>query len=191
MGPLSRGKGYLLLLLVRAPAFSALALLSRCGVCPQVNVPMRAQSVSIAAADEYKLIYQNGAFRSALVNGMLKYVNQTDYNVTYIDHEDPGPWWNGTNLDGHYAGVKVCPASLKRLGSASAPCGSYFNVCWGLGLLSFLVTGNNWCETTKDTNNALPLGSLDTTTAQSASAPLMHSAEQQPCCLVCLWVLVS
>eukprot|EP00670_Eutreptiella_braarudii_P002701 CAMPEP_0174297250 /NCGR_PEP_ID=MMETSP0809-20121228/50469_1 /TAXON_ID=73025 ORGANISM="Eutreptiella gymnastica-like, Strain CCMP1594" /NCGR_SAMPLE_ID=MMETSP0809 /ASSEMBLY_ACC=CAM_ASM_000658 /LENGTH=578 /DNA_ID=CAMNT_0015400915 /DNA_START=137 /DNA_END=1873 /DNA_ORIENTATION=+ len=71
-----------------------------------VNVPMRAQSVSIAAADEYKLIYQNGAFRSALVNGMLKYVNQTDYNVTYIDHEDPGPWWNGTNLDGHYAGVK-------------------------------------------------------------------------------------
>ncbi len=38
---------------------------------------MQAQAVNIAGADEYRMIYQNGAYREALVAGMLAFVNQS------------------------------------------------------------------------------------------------------------------
>ena len=44
---------------------------------PQVGVTLRAQCVQIAGAEEYRMVYQNGAYRDALVNGMLRFVNQS------------------------------------------------------------------------------------------------------------------
>jgi len=63
-----------------------------------VGVPTRAQAVNLAGASEFEMVYQNGAFRSALVNGMLQFIDQPQYNATYVEHEGPGEWWNRTSL---------------------------------------------------------------------------------------------
>ena len=48
------------------------------------------------------MVYQNGAFKQYLVNGMLKYVGHPEYNMTYIRNEAPGAFWDGTDITGHY-----------------------------------------------------------------------------------------
>eukprot|EP00667_Euglena_gracilis_P007501 EG_transcript_7574 len=70
-----------------------------------VGVSFRAQAVSLAGADGHRMAYQNGAYRAALVRGMLRFLNQTQYEKTYMAHEEPDAWWNSTTLAGHYDSI--------------------------------------------------------------------------------------
>jgi len=85
--------------------YSAMGALSYLAL--REDVPFTAQSIAIAGADESHFIYQNGALRSQLVNGMLGFVGQPSYNETYLRHEAPNDaFWADTTIEGHYGRVK-------------------------------------------------------------------------------------
>ena len=53
----------------------------------------------------HETIFQNGAFRQALIEGWLNLIGELDFLYLVVDNEALGPYWYPEEMTGHWENV--------------------------------------------------------------------------------------